>query len=53
MDSVDKLIITYDESKGKDHTCLIVGKQICRAKFILNTFYDDEAVEMYHKLTGK
>lgn len=49
----DRLIIGYDESKEKDHTSLIVARQVCRGTFILNAFHDDEAREIYNKLTNK
>jgi hypothetical protein len=49
----DRLIIGYDCSKEKDHTCLLVARKIGRGYFILNEFLDKEAEEIYKKLIGR
>ena len=46
----DSLIIGYD-SCGTDRTAMIVARSKGDAVFIINEFLDDEAKEMYKKLT--
>lgn len=49
----DSLVIGYDNSNGKDHTCLVVGRKSGRGIIITNEFFDEEAEEIYNKLTNK
>lgn len=49
----DSLIIGYDISEDKDHTCLMVARNNGDKTIILNNFYDKEAEEIYEKLTSK
>lgn len=46
----DSLIIGYD-SCGTDRTAMIVARSKGDNIFIINEFLDDEAEEMYKKLT--
>ena len=48
--SQDRLIIGFDNSIEGDHTCFTVGRIRDGQINILNTYYDDEANEMYSKL---
>lgn len=52
----DKLYIGYNSGTSKDGTvydrpCLIVARSNYQDMTIENCFYDDEAVELYKKLT--
>ena len=49
----DRLIIGIDSSKEEDHTCLIVGRKNRRGMTVINEFYDEEAKQVYYKLTGR
>lgn len=49
----DKLIVGYDLSDDKDHTCLIVCRQMKNGYLLLNNYYDEEANELYKKLTER
>lgn len=52
--SADRLVIGIDRAEGKDHTCLNVARRIgsTRGYQIINEFQDEEAEEIYKKLTG-
>ena len=49
----DRLVIGFDQSKGKDHTSLVVARRIGRGYLMLNEFFDEEAEEIYKKLVGE
>lgn len=51
----DKLLIGFDMSENEDHCCLTVGRLESKVDTItiLNMFYDDEARELYKKLTNR
>lgn len=50
----ESLIIGYDNTNGKDHTVLVVGrKRMNQTVEIINAFQDEEAEELYKKLTTK
>ena len=49
----DKLIIGYDLSDDKDHTCLFVYRRMRDGYLLLNNYYDEEANEIYKKLTER
>lgn len=50
----DRLIIGYDYSNEKDHTCLLVSRLLEDNTFlVLNEFWDEEAEYIHKKLTGK
>ena len=47
----ESVIVSYDNSNGKDHTVLIVGrKRINQTVEIINAFQGQEAEELYKKL---
>lgn len=47
----DLLTIGFDYSKNSDdHTCLTIGRIKDGSISVLNTFYDEEAIDLYHKL---
>lgn len=50
MEKEDKLIVGYDESRKKDHTCLLVARKSKNELMIINKFFDGEAEEIYNKL---
>lgn len=50
MRKEDKLIVGYDESRKKDHTCLLVARRSKNELMIINEFFDGEAEEIYNKL---
>ena len=49
----DCLVIGYDTSSEEDHTCLVVVRKSKTGDMVLNQFYDEEAKEIYRKLTNK
>lgn len=49
----DKLIVGYDLSDDKDHTCLIVCRQMKNGYLLLNNYCDEEADKLYKKLTER
>ena len=49
----DKLIVGYDLSDDKDHTCLIVCRHMKNGYLLLNNYYDEEANKLYKKLTER
>lgn len=54
MNKSESLIIGYDESNGRDHTVLIVGrKKKGQVVEVINAFQGEEAYWMYQKLTTK
>ena len=50
----NRLVIGIDRANGKDHTCMITARRIgsTRGYQIINEFQDEEAEEIYKKLTG-
>lgn len=54
MNKSESLIIGYDESNGRDHTVLIVGrKKKGQEVEVINAFQGEEAYWMYQKLVTK
>ena len=52
MVTADTIIVSYDNSNGKDHTVLVVGrKRANQSVEIINALRGDEAEEMYRRLT--
>ena len=49
----DKLIIGYDWSDDKDHTCLMVLRKNRNGYLLLNNYYDEEVNELYKKITER
>lgn len=49
----DRLVIGIDQSKEKDHTCMMVGRKRGKSFEVINSFYDEEAKQIYNQLTGK
>lgn len=49
----DSLIIGIDTSEKEDHTCLIVARRYRGVHTVINEFYDEEARQVYKKLTGR
>lgn len=49
----DSLYIGYVESEMKNRQALKVARRIKDEIWIINEFYEDEAREIYKKLTGK
>ena len=52
-DLEDRLIVGYDLSDDKDHSCLIVCRHMKNGYLLLNDYYDEEANEIYKKLTER
>lgn len=51
MKSTDSVIVSWDLSRGKDESILLVGKQVDGRVEIVNAFQGEEAYELYRKLT--
>ena len=49
----DRLVIGYDKSESKDHSCLHILRRQGRGAYVVNSFYDKEAEEIYYKLVSK
>jgi len=49
--SQDRLIIGFDNASNGDKTCLMTSRISQNRVVILSCYYDDEAREMYSKLT--
>lgn len=47
----DSFIVSYDQLPDKDSAVLIVGKRNGASFTIINAFQDEEATELYKKLT--
>lgn len=46
------VIVSYDDTNGKDHSILIVGrKRMNQSVEVINAFQGQEAEELYKKLT--
>lgn len=46
------IFLGYDDSKGEDETCLVVGRSVNGEKTIDRVLYGTEAVEEYTRLKG-
>lgn len=46
----DCLMVAYDDAKNGDHICFTVARRTNDKVQILNSYYDDEAIDMYNKL---
>ena len=50
MNSYGSVIVSWDFSHGKDHSILLVGKQVDGRVDIVNAFQGGEAEELHRKL---
>lgn len=43
------MILGYDYSEGKDHTCIIVRKKVDNKVVVTDVFYDEDARKYLNK----
>ena len=54
MSKTDCILVSFDDTNGKDETVLIVGRKTDgEVAEIINAFQGDEARALYRKLTEK
>lgn len=51
MNSSGAIIVSWDFSHGKDHDILLVGKQENGKVEVINAFLDEDAKNIYKRLT--